>query len=132
MQKHNGPPLYLKKLTIRNVRCFENLTITLDAGGKPRMWGVVFGDNGVGKTTLLRCIAIGLCDEASAAGLLREIYGEWNRSVGGELKKGKIVWEFHSSKGVSPTITTEIVPNLSGYSQIKRTVKFGKCRRDSI
>ena len=30
------------------------------------------GDNAAGKTTLLRSIAIGLCDESSAAGLLKE------------------------------------------------------------
>ena len=32
----------------------------------------VNGDNASGKTTLLKAIALGLCDRSSAAGLLRE------------------------------------------------------------
>src|ERR1700674_4901291 len=75
-------PLYLKKIVLENVRCFKKLDFDLTARrNRPRMWGVILGDNGVGKTTLLRSIAMGMCDEASAAGLLRELYGEWNRQV---------------------------------------------------
>ncbi len=44
------------------------------------MWTVVVGDNGDGKTTLLRSIAMGLCDESSAAGLLRELDGKFVRT----------------------------------------------------
>jgi len=33
---------------------------------------MVTGDNATGKTTLLKAIALGLCDQSSAAGLLRE------------------------------------------------------------
>jgi predicted ATPase len=84
------------------------------------MWGVIFGDNGVGKTTVLRCIAMGLCDQASAAGLLREIYGEWNREVKGELQTGEIRLDFHTEDGKEAWIRTDIIPATSGYSQIKR------------
>jgi energy-coupling factor transporter ATP-binding protein EcfA2 len=51
-------------------------------------WTVVVGDNAAGKTTLLRSIAIGLCDESSAAGLLKESDSGYVRFGG---KKGKIV-----------------------------------------
>lgn len=97
-------PLYLKKVTIENVRCFEKLEFDLTAPeGEPRMWGVVFGDNGVGKTTLLRSIAMGLCDEASAAGLLREIYGETIRSSKGpetvQTRTARIHLDFFPNEG---------------------------------
>jgi predicted ATPase len=43
-------------------------------------WGVILGDNGFGKTTLLRSIAMGLCDKTGASGLLQDTYGDWVRS----------------------------------------------------
>jgi predicted ATP-binding protein involved in virulence len=50
---------YLLDLTVRNVRCFgpEEQTLRLsDSQGRPAMWTVILGDNGVGKTTLLQCL----------------------------------------------------------------------------
>jgi len=64
--------LYISRIHIKNIRCFENITIDLEQENKPVLWVTLLGDNATGKTTLLRCIAIGLCDESSAAGLLRE------------------------------------------------------------
>ena len=64
--------LYIKKVTLENVRCFEHAEISFDHSGKQMPWTMAIGDNAAGKTTLLRSIAIGLCDESSAAGLLKE------------------------------------------------------------
>lgn len=65
--------LYLSKIYLKNVRCFDEVTIPLSNGKEPRGgWTVFVGDNATGKSALLRAIAIGLCDEASAAGLLKE------------------------------------------------------------
>jgi hypothetical protein len=44
------------------------------------MWGVILGDNGVGKTTILQSIAMSLSGKASASGLMDELYGEWIRT----------------------------------------------------
>jgi hypothetical protein len=90
------------------------------------MWGVVLGDNGVGKTTFLRSIAMGLCDAASAAGLLREIYGDWNRRPNGQPIPAEIHLEFFPDKpqGDAPWITTHIEPSSSGYSQIRQVTHF--------
>ena len=38
------------------------------------------GDNGVGKSTVLRALAMGLCDESSASALFRELHGDYVRS----------------------------------------------------
>jgi energy-coupling factor transporter ATP-binding protein EcfA2 len=64
--------LYLSRIQLKNVRCFENLDLRLNASGRSAVWTVFVGDNATGKSTLLRSIAMGLCDEASAAGLLKE------------------------------------------------------------
>lgn len=64
--------MYLSRIRLRNVRCFESLDLRLDVSSDPLPWSVIVGDNATGKTALLRSIALGLCDEASAAGLMKE------------------------------------------------------------
>ena len=53
------PPFYFTKLSIENVRAFgERQELKLaDADGRPAPWTLLVGDNGVGKTTLLQCLA---------------------------------------------------------------------------
>ena len=52
-------PIYLNYLDLENVRCFgerQSLRLTGD-DGCPAQWILLLGDNGVGKTTLLQCLA---------------------------------------------------------------------------
>ena len=53
------PPFYFTKLSIENVRAFgERQELNLaDENGRPTSWTLIVGDNGVGKTTLLQCLA---------------------------------------------------------------------------
>jgi predicted ATP-binding protein involved in virulence len=52
-------PVYFLSLELENVLCFkERQKLDLsDRNGNPAQWTVILGDNGVGKTTLLRCLA---------------------------------------------------------------------------
>ena len=53
------PPFYFTNLTLENVRCFserQELKLVND-GDRPAPWTLIVGDNGVGKTTLLQCLA---------------------------------------------------------------------------
>ncbi|MBD2070731.1 AAA family ATPase [Leptolyngbya sp. FACHB-671] len=56
---HNVPPAYFLSLEIEHVLCFKDRQIldVSDGNGNPAQWTVILGDNGVGKTTLLRCLA---------------------------------------------------------------------------
>ena len=63
--------LYISSIAINNVRCFERILIETKNPEKAT-WTMFVGDNATGKSTLLRNIAMGLCDTSSAAGLLRE------------------------------------------------------------
>ena len=88
-----------------NVRCFEHLDLHLD--GKSAL---IIGDNGDGKSTVLRSIAIGLCDESSAAALFRELPGDFIR---------------HSTEKQSATISIELSRDGATQSEyeIRTTIK---------
>ncbi len=55
----NEAPVYFLNLTVENVLCFgDKQTLDLsDGNSKPARWTIILGDNGVGKTTLLKCLA---------------------------------------------------------------------------
>lgn len=69
----------IKKVILKNIRCFEYLEIELSEKGESNDWTILLGDNGCGKTTLMRSIAICLCEETGAAGLLDELASDWFR-----------------------------------------------------
>lgn len=53
------PFAYFKSLNIENIKCFKGkhrIDLT-DKEGKPAKWTVIMGNNGTGKTTILRCLA---------------------------------------------------------------------------
>ena len=64
--------LYIKKIEIKNIRSFEKIELDLSSADHVKKWSVIFGDNGTGKSTFLRCLALGLCDKDSATALLKE------------------------------------------------------------
>ena len=64
--------MYIKRISLENIRCFAKSEIEFDLSGNAPPFTVIVGDNATGKTTLLRAIAIGLCDEAGAAALIKE------------------------------------------------------------
>ena len=53
------PSIYFSSLELENVRCFGERQILdlTDDEGRLAQWTLLLGDNGVGKTTLLQCLA---------------------------------------------------------------------------
>lgn len=64
--------LYINRIDIKNIRCIHELVIVPGRKGGKVAWTALLGDNSTGKTSILRSIAMGLCDESSAAALLNE------------------------------------------------------------
>ena len=56
---NNAPPVYFLSLEVERVLCFKDRQVLdlSDGNGNPAQWTVILGNNGVGKTTLLRCLA---------------------------------------------------------------------------
>ena len=61
--------VFLKRIRIDNVRAIAGLELDFDGEhGGPRKWTLLLGENGTGKSTILRCIALLLCGRDASAG----------------------------------------------------------------
>src|SRR5437763_905151 len=81
--------MYIKAVTVENIRSFDRLALDFTSAADVRRCVLILGNNGVGKTTLLRCIALGLSGDTSAAALLSELaVGDLTRH---ETKKDPVI-----------------------------------------
>lgn len=103
--------LFITRVRIENIRCFERVDLSLLSDAGVRQFILLFGDNGVGKTTLLRSIALGLCDEMTATALLEMLPGSLLRE---NTKKGLIHIEFANTSGARCHIETTLQRNRKG------------------
>ena len=80
--------MYLERLYLENIRCFNKIKIDFEVPGASIL---ILGDNGDGKSTILKSLAMGLCDQSSTAALFRELQGETVRRKKGqeEVTTGK-------------------------------------------
>ena len=60
----------LTRLRLENIRCFESVSLDFTRDGKPTDWVVILGDNGTGKSTLLRSIALALAPPREAMSMM--------------------------------------------------------------
>jgi len=70
--------MYISRIRLENIRGFRDLDLDLRGpDGKPRQRTLIIGKNGTCKTTVLRAIALGLCDLSAANALLAEPIGDF-------------------------------------------------------
>ncbi len=77
--------LYLKHLRVHDARCFGTLEVPFMTDGQPRMITLLVGRNGSGKTSFLRALALGLCQQKETSALAGKLAGELIR----QDKRGK-------------------------------------------
>jgi predicted ATP-binding protein involved in virulence len=77
--------VYLKKIRLQNIKCFEDVELEFprrdgDYGG----WNVILGENGRGKSTILRSIALGALNPFAAYFALEQQEGRFLRQGAGK------------------------------------------------
>lgn len=117
--------LYLSNLQFSNIRGFKNFSLSFDTPKKYRQWTIFIGDNGHGKTTILRAIALGLGDEATSGELLALLPGQFIRvnKRGAYSPSSKIIITLRDgdSKKIIK-ITTELKLDEHGGVSVKKEV----------
>ena len=122
-----SPFMYVTRLRLENIRCFEQLTITFDP---PESSILVIGDNGDGKSTILRSLAMGLCDESSAAALFRELPGEFVRRGSGK-HSGVIEVDLADGDSSHYRIVTKIRP-LKTFERVEQRLYHFRDKKRKI
>lgn len=107
--------MYITHVHLKDVRCFDELTIDFEKIGSSIL---IAGDNAEGKSTVLRSIAMGLCDESSAAALLRELPGDFVRRGS---KKATIDIHLRFKPKENYKIKTEI-EYLEAFEKVRQTL----------
>ena len=108
--------MYIRKVLLEDIRCFKKLEIEFPSLGESAL---IAADNGDGKTTLLQSIAMGLCDESSAAALFRELPGRCVRQNAKEKDEAKITLHLEDECGKRYGIET-IIQSLNAFERVHR------------
>jgi hypothetical protein len=112
--------MYISRVVLKNIRSFEKAEFDfINDTNAIRKFALILGDNSAGKTTVLRSIAIGLCDESGAASLLNELWGDFMRD---NTAKSVITVEFRDRQrgGKQYKLTTTITTSRSNNYSVKQ------------
>jgi hypothetical protein len=93
--------MYLRKVEIDNIRSIAHFV--WEAPPDPAGWHVLIGDNGSGKTTILRSIALALLGATEEAYALRE---DWRRWVRNQEETASIVLMLRRDPECDPETST--------------------------
>jgi predicted ATP-binding protein involved in virulence len=75
--------MYIHHLEIKNIRAISDYEMTFD---KPNGWHVLIGDNGTGKSSVIKAISLALVGPDEALGLR----DNWNNWLKKDIEQGKI------------------------------------------
>jgi predicted ATP-dependent endonuclease of OLD family len=100
--------LYLKSLELENVRCFgkkQRIDFT-GADGKISQWTVILGDNGTGKTSILRSIVSLLPSPQSFLERRNHLETEYNLSINNGWRNA---WDLKHTNGAEDSVLSLVV-----------------------
>ena len=111
--------MYITKVRLKDVRCFEDAVIDLSQC-KLGNSVLIAGNNGTGKSAIIRAIAMGLCDRDSAAALLRELSGNFVKLKGNkeETNEATITVELYDPGAEQGKQTFIVETKITEYPEI--------------
>jgi len=62
--------MYLKKIRVKNIKCFTELELDFTEGAGVRLWTTLLGENGLGKSALLQAMGAVLAGPSAVRELL--------------------------------------------------------------
>ena len=80
--------MYIRKITLENIKAFSKFTWQLNKDEDPAGWHVLLGDNGAGKSTFIKSAALALLG-VDQAYMTRIQFNSWIRK-GGDLASIKL------------------------------------------
>jgi hypothetical protein len=117
-------PLRLSSLEVHDWRSIGRAEVDFTSDGRPRMRTVLLGENGAGKTSILRAIALSVSPLTEATALAAELVGTQRRinRQGNVASVARIVARFHDQD--SPTeifeVQTRVVESEDGREELRR------------
>ncbi len=112
----------ISSIELENICCFKKISLDFRKFDKVADIAVLLGNNGTGKTTILRSIALGLNDSSSSAGLIQELYGDLIRE--GENKGVIRIRLAEKTLQKEPLFLETTLRNLpSGKVEVKQELK---------
>jgi predicted ATPase len=118
--------MYIKKLVIENIRSITRFEMNFP---KPAGWHVLIGDNGSGKSTILRAISLALIGTEEAYGL-RQNWRDWlnHKAKVGKIRIDISKQEIDKHTGRQAPLKRWLVNNIIKFSRNDKEVEitFGK------
>lgn len=117
------PPLLLSKIEISGWRSISKATIFFLRNNSPRYLSILVGENGAGKTSVLRAIALSTVPALEATALTSELTGTQRRinRTGSITNEAEIKATFIDSSSNEYIVITRIVTTKDGRETLERT-----------
>ena len=121
--------MYLKSIRLTNIKCFKEAFVDFDLeGGKNRKWTVLLGENGTGKSTVLKAIALLMAGSDALVELVRQP-DDWIRKG---TKSGKIEGVIETEKGEARDISLKFKRGEGVSKFVNRTNTTVKRLNDAL
>lgn len=94
--------MFLKKLTLSNFKCLSNIELSFDNNNSDnRKWTLILGENGTGKSNILKSIAL----VTSGSNALGELLGNSDDWIKHNEKRCSIIADLKTKKGEERSIS---------------------------